>query len=391
MSTQKNRMKNREKGSALVTVMIAVFVISGLVASLFSVVLSASVESAVRVEAAAALEMADSGVERMVADLYERRIASHETKTLAGFYPGPQYDDSSAYTVQVSSYTHDGLDGTVVPDSLFDIYEVTSYSLVVPPGQSEETGFFRGVQVVVELPYTDDMSDLNPIPAGVVAEGGADLGGNSLIDGSDHTRSTMDEEGVHLKTDAQLDMTYQSSSAGYASEFWVQHGDEEYKIFDDSKSGEDLGAMTQQVFPKDATLNFYIKTYAPGDTYNHYAFGDDPSAVYYPPGGGDPIRYCRIEQLDDITYRLFFEDLEGSIADWDYGDPGDLVSDTADQVIDVVIVPSGVATVPGQPTEGFVPGDPRDRLSRGLRRLRPRRRQQSSDVHGRGRDRADGQ
>jgi hypothetical protein len=356
MSVHKNRTNSVgsvEKGSALVTTMIAVFVISGLIASLFSVVLSASRESTVRVEAATALEMADSGVERVLADLYECRIADHEGKILAGFSPGLQYGDDGAYTVQVSSYREDG---RAVPDSLFDIYEVTSYSLVVPPGQTEETGFFRGVQVVVELPYTDDLSTLKPIPGGVVAQGGADMGGNSVINGSDHTRSTMDSEGVHLKTDAQLDMTYQSSSAGYVSEFWVKHGDEEYKIFDDSKSGEDIGAMSQQVFPKDSTLNFYIRTFAPDDTYNHYAFGDDPSAVYYPPDGGDPIPYCRIEQLDDITYRLFFEDLEGSIADWDYGDPGDLESDTADQVIDVVIVPSGESTVPGQSTTGFVPG-----------------------------------
>lgn len=364
----------RDKGTVLVTSMIVLFVMMGLVVSLYTVVMYSSRESERNVEFASALEAAESGVERAIAAMYRARI-NNDFATLAGLEPPAgtgtgrwtlySASDGNPYTVQLRSLKRDG---QAIPNGVFDVYEITAMS--TPVGRE---GYIRGAQAIVELPLIMRQEDIAPIPGALYIASGhqKQLAGNYSIDGADHSaRTTYDiVDGVKLNVPAKLQHTYFASHAGYRSEFWVYNKTtgERHKIFDDSKDGEPIGATMAQVFPAGTELNFYIHTYNTGDKieYDHYAFGDGPDAVYQPTKwvkkgnkwvevpNGDPIRYARVEQLDDVTYRIFFEDLPGAKADWDYGKPGDLTvedcirstgGDGPDQVVDVVILPDGTYT-----------------------------------------------
>ena len=235
---------------------------------------------------------------------------------------------------------------------VFDVYEVSS--VCSPVGRD---GFIRGVQTTVELPISSE-SQPGAIPGALYIDGGheVNLAGSYMIDGADHVASVMVDDGVILKTDAKLENTYQASSAGYVSSFWVEEDGVATKVFGDSDAGGTIGSVSEQVYQAGDKLNFFIETTNTGDgtVYRHYAFGTGPDAMYYPEDPDEePKPYCRVEQIDDVTYRLFFEDLPGEDADWDYGEEGDLTSSTADQVVDVVILPEGTTTTGGGNTPGM--------------------------------------
>jgi hypothetical protein len=345
--------------------MFAVFIMAALATSLFAVVEFAQRANERDADWSAALETAESGLERGVSALYEASIVP-DTDYLEGLEPTSGlgawviHDDeggANPYKVTLRSYK---LDGLPVKPGLFDIYEVSSVSS--PVGRN---GFIRGAQTTVELPISTT-SLPGAIPGALYIADGHDvqLAGSYLIDGADHEASVMVDDGVILKTDAKLENTYQSSSAGYVSSFWVERDGVAEKVFDDSKSGGSIGSISDQVYQAGDKLNFFIETINTGDgtVYRHYAFGTGPDAMYYPPDGGDPKPYCRVEQIDDVTYRLFFEDLPGDYADWDYGEEGDLTrqeciastgGDGPDQVVDVVILPEGSETTGGGQTPGM--------------------------------------
>ncbi len=346
-----------ERGAVLIISMFAIFIMAGLATSLFAVVQYGQNGNRRDAEWSDALERAESGLERGVSALYEANVVP-DTDYLAGLEPtsssGPwiihdDADGANPYKVTLRSYKRDGL--TVKP-GVFDVYEVSS--VCSPVGRD---GFIRGAQTTVELPISSE-SQPGAIPGALYIDGGheVNLAGSYMIDGADHVASVMVDDGVILKTDAKLENTYQASSAGYVSSFWVEEDGVATKVFDDSDAGGTIGSVSEQVYQAGDKLNFFIETTNTGDgtVYRHYAFGTGPDAMYYPEDPDEePKPYCRVEQIDDVTYRLFFEDLPGEDADWDYGEEGDLTSSTADQVVDVVILPEGTTTTGGGNTPGM--------------------------------------
>jgi hypothetical protein len=353
-----------ERGAVLIISMFAIFIMAGLATSLFAVVQYGQNGNRRDADWSDALERAESGLERGVSALYEASIVP-DSDFLTGLEPTSSsgawilHDDlggRNPYKVTLRSYKRDGLP---VKPGVFDIYEVSS--VCSPVGRE---GFIRGAQTTVELPISTT-SQPGAIPGALYIDGGNEvqLSGNYLVDGADHLASVMVDDGVILKTDAKLENTYQASSAGYVSSFWVEKDGVAEKVFDDSKDGGSIGSLSEQVYQAGDKLNFFIETInrRDGTVYRHYAFGSGPDAMYYPPDGGEPKPYCRVEQIDDVTYRLFFEDLPGDYADWDYGEEGDLTSrdcirstggDGPDQVVDVVILPEGTTTTGGGTSPG---------------------------------------
>ena len=145
------KTNHADKGTALVASLIVIFVIAGLVASTFTITLSATNESEYNNDFATALEDAQAGLQRALATvnsatITENGIAGFENNDSSQWIAFLDDDGSNPnpYTVYVRSFKELNRD---VGDN-YDIYEITSVS--DPIGRK---GLQRAVQAVVEIPY----------------------------------------------------------------------------------------------------------------------------------------------------------------------------------------------------------------------------------------------
>ena len=344
-----------ERGSVMVVAMVAVFMVSALIMSLFTVVQSAAVENTAKLDRAVAMERSMSGLNRVMALIDGSEIEN--SSYLASLAPenmnGGQWLASGGdFTAREASvYVRSARNaGDTVPGGLFDVYVIDAFARV-PRTPGADTDSYRGARAIVDIPYSGDgpgSADLAAaIPGACVTLAGLSLKGNAFVDGSDHLPAT--KEGTDTPTPSEpsnVNMDYQGSSAGYKSDFYAVSSDGATNelIFKGNKPKDVTG---NTVFPANQGVNFAIKVYPGGRTpYWHYAFPRNPTddrAIWAGRDGkygtADDRNYCRVEQINDATYRLFFEDLEGGSADWDIGKPGDLECPTADQVVDVTFVP----------------------------------------------------
>jgi len=350
-----------ERGTALLTAMIAVFVISAMIASLFNLVVSDSDESEARVRRTKVHVSAEAGAERMVAQLFRATINEDRTGLQPPAGSGWHYlkgdDGDGSYYVHLEYLPH------VAPSSGYGFMHMAITSLAMDPDTKQR----HGMNAVVETEFAIDVTKLKPIPAVCVATSGlTGKGSKWLIDGSNREHSTFTPDGPQLNEDAQIqmDVTEIPSSAGWKSDFYVQpYGKDPVLVVAGVNHSNHPEPVLSEVFGKGDVLNFFIHVHSGvGPDYNHYAFprpdhidpvtGDDPLHSFTgwnepnPDWWGhskprylDSRPYCRVEQISDTQYKLFFEDMPGEIADWDNGEPGDLYH-KADQNVTVTIVPS---------------------------------------------------
>lgn len=115
---------------------------------------------------------------------------------------------------------------------------------------------------------------------------------------------------IIVPEDSQVKVTVEAGSAALRSDLYMkQNGGTPETVAENAQDG--AGTILQKIFKAGDKLDFFTRTYNPSGTYDH---GTDIGETT------DGRKYCKVEKLSDTSWRISFEDMEGSQSDMDYND-----------------------------------------------------------------------
>lgn len=341
--------RKKEKGTALLLVMIMAMIALGMIASMVILTQNSAEETNNQIEYDQALDIAEIGLNQVI-----QEIKSFSHSQGAGGWVEANLDAGSAdtrtyqgnangvpFTVRVRSaylaYQSGSVSGT---DYLKDItasradqnsedYEV--YELIAVSGQVGKYGQRRGVRAIIEVPK-QTLASMIPSPLYIDNDPDPKFSGNAfIVSGEDHAMEPTEERAsVKMPYTGEVQINYEGSAAGLRSSFYMKDPatGEEIIIFEDNSPGVSYPTDNRQ-FTQGQALNFYARTagsaWGIGD-YDHWTEGADPYS-------GKP--WCK-KQILDSSGKSYLTD--GTTAYTHTRDGSSAYYDENNNVVDPVLV-----------------------------------------------------